>query len=163
MAGTYVPERKRNPFISSPAGGRRLSALQRPFFEALPPRGFGVLTTIGRRSGRPRPRCVRAIRQGNRAFLVAIGGAKAAWVKNLRATPEVTLRIRGGRFAGLAREPRDADEREEAMRTYCETFNAFDLAECALHRRGLPSRAKVRELHEGWFSRGLPLVVDLQV
>ncbi len=163
MPGAYEPERKRNPFVGSAAGGRGLSDLQRPFFEMLPPRGFGVLTTVGRRTGQPRSRCVRAIRRGDRAFLVAIGGPGTAWVKNLQATPEVTLRIRGGRFAGVAREPRDESEKQEAKRAYCETVNPFDLAECAMHRRGLPSGTQVRELHRRWFGSGLPLVVELDV
>jgi deazaflavin-dependent oxidoreductase (nitroreductase family) len=161
VPGAYEPERKRNPFVRSAAGGRVLSALQRPFFELLPPRGFGVLTTTGRRTGKPRLRCVRAIRRGDRAFLVSIGGDTAAWVKNLQAQPEVMLRIRGGRFDGIAHEPRNERERDEALRAYCETVNPFDLAECAMHRRGLPSQAKVRELHRRWFSLGLPLVIDL--
>jgi deazaflavin-dependent oxidoreductase (nitroreductase family) len=163
VPGNYEPERKRNPFVRSAAGGRALSALQRPFFELLPPRGFGVLTTTGRKTGKPRAKCVRAIRRGDLAFLVSIGGYAAAWVSNLRAKPEVTLRIRGGRFAGIARELSDDPERQEAMRAYCETVNPFDLAECAMHRRGLPSQAKVRELHRRWFSDGLPLVIDLEI
>jgi len=162
VPGAYRPERKRNPFVGSAAGGRGLSALQRPFFEIRPPRGYGVLTTIGRKTGQPRPRCVRAIRRGDRAFLVAIGGPATAWVKNIRARPRVTLRVGGGRFGGFAREPRDDSERQEAMRAYCDTVHGFDLAACAMHRRGLPSRAKVRELHLRWFGRGLPLVVDLE-
>ena len=104
-----------------------------------------------------------AIRRGDRAFLVAIGGPATAWVKNIRARPRVTLRVGGGRFGGFAREPRDDSERQEAMRAYCDTVHGFDLAACAMHRRGLPSRAKVRELHLRWFGRGLPLVVDLEV
>jgi hypothetical protein len=93
---------------------------------------------------------------------VAIGGARAAWVKNLEAHPEVGLRIRRGRFSGVAREPRDAAERQEARETYCGTVNPFDYAECMMHRAGRPSRAKIQELHGRWFSRGLPLVIELR-
>ena len=45
------PEDKRNPFTSSAARGRTLSALQLPFFLLRPPAGYGVLTTTGRRRG----------------------------------------------------------------------------------------------------------------
>ncbi|HEV2074765.1 MAG TPA: nitroreductase family deazaflavin-dependent oxidoreductase [Thermoleophilaceae bacterium] len=157
----YVPERTGNPFVRSPAGGRVLSASQLPWFTVLPPSGFGVLTTRGRRTGKTRRRCVRAIRKGNKAYIVAIGGEQSAWVKNIRANPNVRLRIRGGAFAGVARELRDAAEEQEAMAAYCETVNQFDYAECAMHRQGRPTRAKIEELHRSWFQHGTPLVVDL--
>lgn len=158
----YVPERKRNPFVGSATGGRVLSASQLPWFTVWPPVGFGVLTTTGRRTGRRRRRCVRAVRRGDRAYLVSIGGEHAAWFKNLRANPRVVLRIRGGTFSGTAREPTDPAEREEARAAYCDTVNPFDYAECAMHRRGRPTRQKIEELHRSWFENGAPLVVDLE-
>jgi deazaflavin-dependent oxidoreductase (nitroreductase family) len=157
-----IAERKRNPFVSSAAGGRVLSASQLPWFTVRPPRGFGVLTTTGRRTGKKRRKCVRAIRSGDKAFIVSIGGARAAWAKNIRANPNVRLRIRGGTFDGVAREPRDAAEREQAMAAYCGTVNRFDYAECSMHRPGRPTRAKIEELHRRWFDTGLPLVVELR-
>src|SRR5205809_5262717 len=99
--------------------------MQLPWFAALPPGGFGVLTTTGRRTGKTRRRCVRAIRRGDKAFLVSIGGERAAWLKNVRADPSVRLRIRGGRFGGVARDVRDEAEREEARTAYCGTVNPF--------------------------------------
>ena len=50
--GMYVAERKRNPFIQSPTGGRALSALMLPRFMLRPPAGFGVLTMTGRKTGK---------------------------------------------------------------------------------------------------------------
>ena len=157
-----VRERKRNPFTRSAQGGRALSALQLPWFTLLPPRGFGVLTTIGRRTGKERRKCVRAIRSGDRAYLVSIGGPRAAWLKNLRANPAVRLRIRGGTFAGTARELTDPEERRAAEAIYCGTVNRLDYAECALHRAGRPTRARIEELHRHWFETGTPLVVELE-
>jgi deazaflavin-dependent oxidoreductase (nitroreductase family) len=156
----HVAERKRNPFTRSAQGGRMLSAMQLPWFTFLPPRGFGVLTTVGRRTGKSRRRCVRAIRRGDRVYIVSIGGARAAWVKNLRANPRVRLRIRGGTFAGVARELTDA-ERPEAMEAYCGTINPVDYAECRLHRGGRPTPERIAELHRKWFANGLPLVVEI--
>jgi deazaflavin-dependent oxidoreductase (nitroreductase family) len=161
-AGTYISERKHNPFVRSAAGGRVLSALQLPWFEILPPLGFGVLTTTGRRTGKKRRKCVRAIRGGNRAYLVSIGGARAAWLNNIRANPDVRLRIRGGRFAARAKEVREAAEIDQAMALYCEAVNPFDYAECAMHRAGRPTRTKIKELHRRWFDTGIPLVVELR-
>jgi deazaflavin-dependent oxidoreductase (nitroreductase family) len=160
--GRYVPERTRNPLVNSPTGGRVLSALELPWFMALPPAGFGVLTTTGRRTGKTRRRCVRAIRSGDRAYLVAIGGRRSGWLKNALANSEVRLRIRGGAFVGVVREPRDEDERAEGERVYCGKVNAADYAECLVHRRGLPNRAKIMALHREWFEGGTPLVFELR-
>ena len=161
-SASYVPERKRNPLVRSAAGGRVLSASQLPWFTVLPPRGFGVLTTTGRRTGKTRRRCVRAIRRGDRAYIVSIGGSEAAWMKNIMSDPRVRLRIRGGTFSGVARELTDPAERAVARETYCETFNPLDYVECALHRTGRPSRSKIEELHRSWFENGSPLVVELR-
>ena len=79
----YVAERKHNPFINSRTGGRILSAVQAPWFRLLPPRGFGVLTMTGRKTGKTRRKCVRAIRRGNRAYIVSI--RPTHWLKNVQA------------------------------------------------------------------------------
>lgn len=160
--GRYVPERRRNPLIKTPKGGRLLSASQLPWFSVLPPAGFGVLTTIGRKTRRTRRRCVRAIRRGDTAYLVAIGGEHSRWLKNVRAHPEVRLRVRGGRFSGVARELRGPAEVEEARVAFCDTVNPFDYVECRVHRPGRPTREKIIALHSKWFEGGTPLVVELR-
>jgi deazaflavin-dependent oxidoreductase (nitroreductase family) len=158
--GQYFPERARNPLVNSPKGGRVLSALQLPWFMAFPPSGFGVLTTRGRRTRKTRRRCVRAIRSGGKAYLVAIGGRRSGWLQNALANSEVRLRIRGGAFPGVIRELRDEAERAEAAMTYCEKVNPADYAECLLHRRGRPNRGKIMALHREWFEGGTPLVFE---
>ena len=158
----YVPERARNPLVNSPAGGRVLSAMQLLWFMVFPPSGFGVLTTKGRRTGKTRRRCVRAIRAGDKVYLVAIGGRRSGWLKNALANAEVRLRIRSGAFSGAIRAPRDEAETAEAERTYCAKINPFDYGECLMHRRGLPSRGKIVGLHHEWFQGGTPLVCELR-
>src|ERR687895_1476960 len=59
-----------NPLTTKLAGGRILSALQLPYFMLLPARGYGVLTTTGRRTGKKRRKCIRAIRDGDKVYLV---------------------------------------------------------------------------------------------
>lgn len=157
----YVAER-RNLLVRSLGGARVLSALQLPSFVVRPPSGFGVITTTGRKTGKARRKCVRAIRRGNKAYLVSIGGARVAWLKNIRANPNVHLRIPGGTFSGVARELDEAEELQQAMAAYCGTVNRFDYAECAIHRRGRPTRRKIKELHRAWFDEGVPLVVELE-
>jgi hypothetical protein len=34
-------------------------------------------------------------------------------------------------------------------------------AEAGLHLRGLPTRTKIKELHEYWFDTGYPVVIEL--
>jgi deazaflavin-dependent oxidoreductase (nitroreductase family) len=152
-------DRKHNPFIRTPAGGRLLSALMLPGFMIRPPAGFGVLTTTGRRTGKARPKCVRAIRRGDKAYIVSI--RTTAWLKNVRANPVVQLRIRGGTFSGIVHELGEG-ERREAMDAYCETVNPNDYVECVIWRSGRPTQAKIKELHRTWFATGTPMVVDLE-
>ncbi len=156
-----VPERKRNPLINSAAGGRALSASQLPFFLLRPPSGYGVLTTTGRKTGKRRRRCVRAIRRDDKAYIVAIKGAGTGWLANIRANPDVRLRIRGGTFAGVARELRGTAEEQEAREAYCETYSPFEYLEYRNWRKGRPTRSKIKDLHRDWFQQGVPIVVEL--
>jgi deazaflavin-dependent oxidoreductase (nitroreductase family) len=158
----YLAERKHNPFVRSLTGARILSALMLPHFTLRPPAGFGVITTTGRKTGKTRRKCVRTICRGDKVYLVSIPGARAAWLKNIAANPNVCLRIRGGRFSGVARELHEGPEKDEAVAAYCETVNRFDYAECTMHRPGRPTRSKIKELHRTWCEQGIPLVVELE-
>ena len=157
--------------IRSAAGGRAASAVTLPYMLALPPAGYGVLTTTGRKSGKTRRKCLRAIRREEVVYLsmlrppiVAIESPSivSAWVLNLRANPAVQLRIRGGTFAGVAREVSDEAELGEAREAFCETVVPFDYVSGNLHLRGIPSRAKVLDFNRYWFDTGIPLVVELK-
>src|SRR6266540_5747021 len=64
----YVEGEWRNPLTTTPMGGRILSALQLPLFLAFPPRGFGVLTTVGHKTGKKRRKCVRVITRDDKAL-----------------------------------------------------------------------------------------------
>ncbi len=158
----YIPERRFNPFIQNLKGARLLSALQLPWYTVMPPKGTGVLTTKGAKSGKLRRKCVRVIVKGNRAHLVAIGGENVAWLKNIRVHQRVRLRIPGGTFSGVAREVRDEAERQEAREAFVETVMPWDYAECNFHRPGRPTREKVQELHATWFDHGVPVIIDLE-
>jgi hypothetical protein len=83
-------------------------------------------------------------------------------VHNIRANPNVRLRIRGGDFDGVAREITGTGERERARELLCSTVFPTDYGECALHLRGLPTRTKVQELHRYWFETGIPIAIDLK-
>jgi deazaflavin-dependent oxidoreductase (nitroreductase family) len=167
-AAEHAPRHRR--LIRSARHGRVLSALMLPLLLLWPSSGFGVMTTTGRKTGKARRKCIRVIRRGNKAYIVQLRppelamtrpDAVAAWVWNIRSNPNVRLRIRGGTFAGVARELEDPGELAEARDALCETVNLFDYGECNLHLRGLPTRSKIKELHRYWFDTGIPLVIDL--
>ncbi len=156
--------------LRSARDGRILSALMLPFFLVRPPSGYGVITTTGRRTGKTRRKCIRVIRRADKAYLVQLRppelamsrpSATAGWLWNIRANPNVRLRIRGGTFPGVARELNEPAELEQAREALCETVNLFDYGECDVHLHGLPTRAKIKELHDYWFDTGIPLVVEL--
>jgi len=161
-APARAPGHNRSKLTTTRSGGKRLSRMQLPWFTALPPRGFGVLTTKGRKTRQPRRTCVRAVRDGDTAFLVAIAGERADWLRNLRAHPEATLRIRGGTFDGIARDLKES-ERERAEGLYVKFTGPFELLESLAHLRGLPTRAKLRRMHQHWFRTGTPIAIDIRV
>jgi deazaflavin-dependent oxidoreductase (nitroreductase family) len=167
-AAEHAPRHKR--LIRSARDGRILSALMLPFFLVRPPSGFGVITTTGRKTGRRRRKCIRAIRKGNTVYVVQLRppelalarpSAVSAWVWNIRSNPNVELRIRGGTFAGVARELEDPAELAKAREAFCEPVKLFDYGECNVHLRGLPTRSKIKELHRYWFDTGIPLVITI--
>ena len=151
---------RRSPLTTSHTGGRILSAFQLPWFRIAPPRAYGVIATVGRKSGRTRRRCVRVVRAGSRAYLVAIPGERTRWLKNIEASPEVSLRIPGGTFRGVARVV-NGSERDEAKRVFCGVRSWADPGSYLLHYRGMPTRSRVQDMWERFFDNGTPLVVDL--
>ncbi len=44
----------------------------------FPPSGFGVITTTGRSTGKPRRKCIRTIRRGDKVYAVSIGVPRRA-------------------------------------------------------------------------------------
>jgi deazaflavin-dependent oxidoreductase (nitroreductase family) len=65
-----------------------------------------ILTTIGRRSGQPRPHALIYGRDGDDYLVVASkGGAPThpAWYLNLEANPEVEIQVKGDRMRAHAR------------------------------------------------------------
>ncbi len=171
QAAAIEQEEKHRRLLRSAGDGRRLSAAMLPFFLLRPPVGFGVLTTTGAKTGQRRRKCVRVLTVGSTAYLVALRPPAVAiakpsfvnaWVWNIRSNPRVSLRIRGGAHSGMARELTDPAELARARALLCETVNRFDTAECVVHLRGRPTRAKIEELHAYWFDTGIPVAIDLQ-
>ena len=62
-----------------------------------------LLTTSGRRSGKPRVTPLQYEEIDGRFYLGAALGEKADWVNNIRANPRVQLRVKSRRLSGTAR------------------------------------------------------------
>jgi deazaflavin-dependent oxidoreductase (nitroreductase family) len=73
---------------------------------------YVYLTTIGRRSGRPRQIEIWFTRHAGRYYLVAEHGLKAHWVRNLLAEPAVRALIGRRSFRGRARVVDGRSERD---------------------------------------------------
>jgi len=166
-------EPKHRRLITSPRHGQILSALMLPdYYTFGTPLGHGVLTSTGRKTGKPRRKVIRAIRQGNRVYIVQLRPPKpaiqtplkiSAWVWNIRANPHVQLKIGRCSYAAVVREIDTLDELARAREIFCEPVYMVDYGECLLHLKGLPSPQKIRDLHRYWFDTGVPLVAELQL
>ncbi len=90
------------------------------------------LTTTGRRSGRPhRIEIWFAVHDG-RLYLLSGGRDRSDWVRNIQATPRVTVELGGKKHTGVARvleegSPEDQRARELLVRKYRTTED--DLAD----------------------------------
>jgi deazaflavin-dependent oxidoreductase (nitroreductase family) len=139
---------------------RPLRAIHRLWFAVWMPTGVAALTTTGRKSGKPRTSFVRAYLDADKAYLVSITGEHALWLKNIRANPEVTLCFRRDTLTGIARDPHNDAERQAVHDAFCGSTHPFDYGENMLHRKGLPTRTKIIELHTAWLEGGTPVIVD---
>jgi len=85
-------------------------------FERLADEDMCYLTTTGRKSGRPHEIEIWfGIREG-RLYLLSGGGDQADWVKNLKRSPSVIVRINTRTAAGTARLVRPHTREDTAAR-----------------------------------------------
>ena len=77
---------------------------------------YCYLTTRGRVSGKPREIEIWFALIGRTVYLLAGGGDKANWVRNLREEPRAVVQIGDRAFAARGREPRPGAESDEARR-----------------------------------------------
>lgn len=87
-----------------------------------------LLTTTGRRSGEPRTTPLIYQPYGDDFLVVASrGGADThpAWYLNLQQNPEVTVQIRGDRFAARARTA-TPEEKPDMWRVMAATWPQYD-------------------------------------
>jgi deazaflavin-dependent oxidoreductase (nitroreductase family) len=85
-------------------------------FERLADEGFAYLTTTGRRTGKSHTVEIWFGLHDGRVYLLSGGGDAADWVRNLRTTPNVRLRIGTRTASGTARVLRTGTREEELAR-----------------------------------------------
>ena len=116
-----------------------------PELDALAAESFCYLTTRGRVTDRPHEIEIwfSLVPETRTLYMLAGGGDRADWVRNLRREPAVTVRVSGERLKGKARVVEDGEEDELARRLLVEKYERSP--------GGL----------SGWRRRALPVAVDL--
>ena len=82
--------------------------------------------------------------QGNTVYMLAGGGEKAHWVRNLRRQSAVRLRIRGKEYAGEARVLAEGEEEARARALLYDKYSGGYSGDL-----------------ENWRRTALPVAVDL--
>jgi deazaflavin-dependent oxidoreductase (nitroreductase family) len=113
-------------------------------------------------SGKARPQSVRAIREGDQVFLVCMMGHRASWLKNIRACPQVTIRLGNDILRGTARETVDLAERHRAAEVYVGTIDSSDYFDYVVYCWSIPTRRRVERAHRRWFDEWVPVVIELE-
>ena len=86
-----------------------------------------LLTTVGRRSGRPRTSPMMYVRDDDRLLVIASNAGATAdplWYRNLLADPSVTVELPGERFTAQA-SPLTGDDYDRQWATIKESFPFF--------------------------------------
>jgi deazaflavin-dependent oxidoreductase (nitroreductase family) len=83
---------------------------------------FCYLTTTGRTTGNPHTIEIWFGTEGDRLYLLSGGGDRSDWVKNIRAHPEVEVRLDDDSYAASARIVEDAEEDTLARRLLLEKY-----------------------------------------
>jgi deazaflavin-dependent oxidoreductase (nitroreductase family) len=111
-----------------------------PELRALAEENFCYLTTTGRVTSRPHEIEIwfSLVPETRTLYMLSGGRDRSDWVKNLRREPEVTVRIAGEEFGGLAREARDAEEDELARRLLVEKYESSSGSLANWRRTALP-------------------------
>ena len=104
---------------------------------------YCYLTTTGRRTGRPHRIEIWFALHGDVVYLLSGGGDRSDWVRNLIASPDVTLEIGNERRTSTARLVTDPEEDALARRLLVEKYTPRDDEDLT-----------------GWGRRSLPIAVE---
>ena len=90
---------------------------------SLKDEAYCYLTTTGRVSGKPHEIEIWFGVTGGRLYLMAGGGERSDWVKNLKKNPAVTIRIRGQVYQATADIVTDATEQASVRPVLADKYN----------------------------------------
>ena len=93
---------------------------------ALADESFCYLTTTGRRTGRPHEIEIWFALRDDALFLLAGGGERADWVRNLVADPSVQLRIDDRRFDARAEVVPASEDDGDARRLLAAKYQDWE-------------------------------------
>ena len=85
-------------------------------FERLADQDFAYLTTFGRRTGKAHTVEIWFGLDDGRVYMLSGGGDRADWVRNLRKTPRVRVRVGTRTVTGTARVVRGGTKEDERAR-----------------------------------------------
>jgi deazaflavin-dependent oxidoreductase (nitroreductase family) len=151
-----------NPFAKSRTFHKIGHVTNTPPWKVLPtPSGLALVTTTGRKTGKPRQRAMRAVRDGDRVYAVALLGDRSDWVRNLRVNPQARIKLGGTTYDAIGRVLTDA-ERDRAAGVYRPIAGWYDYADYANYVWSFPTRGRLLRVHDEWFADGTPVVFELQ-
>jgi deazaflavin-dependent oxidoreductase (nitroreductase family) len=150
-----------NPFAKSRTFHRIGHVTNTIPLKAMTPGGIAVVTTTGRKSGRRRARAMRAVRDGDRLYAVSILGPTADWVANLKADPNVTVKVGGTTYRATGRVITDPQELQKAADAYRPIAGWYDYFDYANFVWSIPGKSKLLRAHDEWFKTGTPVVFEL--
>lgn len=115
---------------------RYFSLLHRPVYRLSRGRVAGefrgipmaLLTTTGRKSGKPRTWPLLCFQDGNRYVLIASNWGQdhhPAWLLNLRSNPEATLQV-GGKTVQVTAHEAAGDERERLWQIAVDAYSGYE-------------------------------------
>jgi deazaflavin-dependent oxidoreductase (nitroreductase family) len=152
-----------NPFAKSRMFHRIGHVTNTPPWRVLPtPAGLALVTTTGRKTGKPRKRAMRVVRDGDRAYAVSLLGGGADWVRNLRANPNAQVKLGGTTYTAIGRVLTDSGERARAADLYRPIAGWYDWLDYANFVWSVPTRGRLLRVHDEWFEGGTPVVFELQ-
>ena len=105
---------------------------------------FCYVTTRGRTSGQPHEIEIWFALDGTHLYLLAGGGETSDWVRNLRADPKVTVRLREATVPATARVVEQPEEDRRARTLVFQKYQPRSTGEL-----------------ESWRERALPVAIDL--
>jgi deazaflavin-dependent oxidoreductase (nitroreductase family) len=117
-----------------------------PLNPAMADDNYCYLTTTGRTTGRPHTIEIWFGLTNGTLYLLAGGGDRADWVKNLRRSPDVTVKIRETVYQGAARVIDAADEDRHARTLLVTKYQPRDSDDLT-----------------NWGRRALPVAIDLDL